>query len=481
MKLSNDDLLSTDGWIDGTDVHSKTSFEVINPATQQVIAVVSNLGAADTQTAISAAKHAYEAWKNVPSQERASALLKWASLIEANTIDLGKIICTENGKPIGEATGEVGQCASLLRWYAEETMRLRGNTLPVHDSQQRNITIKQPIGVVACITPWNFPAAAVIVKAGAAIAAGCTTIVKPSDETPLIALAFARLSAQAGIPKGVFNVIPCKNPEEIGRLLCESSDVRMLSFTGSTPVGKRLYTACGNTMKRVAFELGGNAPFIVFPDADLDKALDAAVGARFYNSGQICVGANRFFIHKEVYDEFATRLADRVSQLKVGAGDRADTNVGPMINASAVDRLQNLVANASASGARILVGGDQSFDNPLFFAPAVLTNMTPEMHAYTTEIFGPIACLYDFASEAEALELANDTQAGLSAYVFTQDLARLYRFSENLEAGVIGANSANIFSNDLPFGGSKESGLGREHGIDCLGEFTETKSICIGL
>ncbi len=481
MNLNNDTLLLTNGWINGAEVVSDTNFAVINPATGNVVANVSDLTGVDVASAISAADVAFQEWKTVPSQERAAAVNQWASLIEDNAADLGSIVCRENGKPIGEATGEVLQCAALLRWYAQEALRLHGSTLPVHDNQQRNMTIKQPIGVVACITPWNFPAAAVIVKAGAAIAAGCTTIIKPSDETPLIALAFARLSTEAGIPKGVFNVIPCKDPREVGDALCQSNCVRMLSFTGSTAVGKQLYTACGNTMKRMALELGGNAPFVVFADADLERAVGAAVGARFYNSGQICVGANRFFIHEDIYAEFAERLTERVSRLKVGNGEDTDTNTGPMINSAAITRLRQLVSEAVGRGAEILVGGGQTDGDSLFFRPTVLANMTPQMDAYKTEIFGPIACLYDFETETEALELANDTNAGLSAYVFTGDLSRLLRFSEGLEAGVVGANSANIFSNDLPFGGSKESGLGKEHGINCLEEFVETKSICIGL
>jgi len=481
MKLSHNKLLSTNGWINGAEVPSDTTFEVINPATREVIANVSDLTGADVATAISAADVAFQEWRKVPSQERAAVLNQWASLIEDNATDLGSIVCRENGKPVGEATGEVLQCAALLRWFAQEALRLHGSTLPVHDNQQRNLTIKQPVGIVACITPWNFPAAAVIVKAGAAIAAGCTTIIKPSDETPLIALAFAQLSGEAGIPKGIFNVIPCKDPREVGDALCQSRRVRMLSFTGSTAVGKQLYTACGNTMKRIAFELGGNAPFIVFPDADIEKAVAAAVGARFYNSGQICVGANRFFVHNDIYEEFAGLLTKRVSQLKIGNGADADTDTGPMINAGAVTRLRRLVSDAVGHGAKVLVGGAQTVEDSLFFQPTVLVNMTPKMEAYRTEIFGPVACLYGFETETEVLELANDTAAGLSAYVFTGDLSRLLQMCENLEAGVVGANSANIFSNDLPFGGSKESGLGKEHGINCLEEFVETKSICLGL
>lgn len=478
--LENSDLLLTRGWIDGKEIDSDQQFAVVNPATLTEVANVSDLGAAHARAAIGAATAAFAEWKTAPMADRVNAILKWADLIEQNAEDLCQIICLENGKPLGQARGEALQCASLLRWFAEQAGQLQGTTLPEQDSGQRNHTIKQPIGVVACITPWNFPAAAVIVKAGAAIVTGCTTIVKPSEETPLIALAFARLASSANIRDGVFNVLPCKSPAEIGNELCQSPDVRMLSFTGSISVGKQLYAASGSTVKRLALELGGNAPFIIFKDADLDRALDGAMGARFYNSGQICVGANRFFVHTSIYQEFADRLAARVSTLQAGDGFDESSDVGPMINRAAVDRLKNLVSSAQKQGAEVLAGGGQVDASTLFFSPTVLANMTPDMPAYRTEIFGPIACLYEFENDEEVLEFANDTEAGLSAYVYSRDSRRLSRFSDALEAGVIGANSANIFANDLPFGGVKQSGLGREHGAQCLEEYVETKSICMG-
>jgi len=481
MRLNNSNLLLTNGWINGAEAASELQFAVINPATREEIASVSDLGAAHAREAIAAATAAFASWKTTSLQERVDRIQQWADLIEKNADDLGTIICSESGKPLREAQGEAMQCAALLRWFAERAPHLQGTTLPEHSPGQQNHTIKQPIGVVACITPWNFPAAAVIVKAGAAIASGCTAIVKPSDETPLIALAFARLAGQAGLPAGVFNVLPCKDPAEIGHELCQSGAVRMLSFTGSTRVGKQLYAACGDTVKRLALELGGNAPFVVFDDADMDRALDGAMGARFYNSGQICVGANRFLVHKSIYREFAERLAERVRSLAVGSGFEETSDIGPMINRAAIERLIDLVGNATAVGAEVLAGGGQHDEETLFFSPTVLANMTPEMQAYRTEIFGPVACLYAFDNEAEALRLANDTEAGLSAYVYSRDPERLARFSEALEAGVVGANSANIFANDLPFGGIKQSGLGREHGMECLEEYVETKSICVGL
>ena len=481
MQLENGNLLMTHGWINGEEISTDEQFAVVNPATLETIANVSDLGAAHARDAISAATAAFDEWKQVPLQQRVDIIQRWADLIAENADDLGAIVSSENGKPFREAKGEALQCAALLRWYAPAAQRLHGETLPSHNASQRNYTIKQPIGVVACITPWNFPAAAVIVKAGAAIVTGCTTIIKPSDETPLIALAFARLGADAGIPAGVFNVLPCRDPTGVGNELCSSADVRMLSFTGSTKVGKQLYAACAGTVKRLALELGGNAPFVVFDDADLDTAIAGAMGARFYNSGQICVGANRFFVQKNIYTGFAERLAERVRQMKAGDGFDDASDIGPMINRAAIDRLTHLVESATSMGARLLTGGSQTEASTLFFTPTVIADMSPDMPAYQTEIFGPVACLYEFETEEEAIALANDTQAGLSAYVYTADPLRLLRCSEALEAGVVGANSTSIFSNDLPFGGIKQSGLGREHGMQCLDEFVETKSICMGL
>jgi succinate-semialdehyde dehydrogenase/glutarate-semialdehyde dehydrogenase len=469
----NPELILTRGWIDGQEVDSGNEFSVINPATLSVVAEVSDLGAQHARDAIAAATAAFASWKTVPLQQRVDCILQWATLIEENADELGEIVRLETGKPLPQAKGEAMHCAALLRWFAEQAPQLNEETPAPGNSGQRNYSIKQPIGVVACITPWNFPAAAVIVKAGAAVVAGCTVIVKPSEETPLIALAFANLAASAGVPDGVFNVVPCKDPTQVGNELCKSSNVRMLSFTGSIKVGKQLYAGCGSTVKRIALELGGNAPFIVFADADLDKALDGAMGARFYNSGQICVGANRYYVHKSVYTKFSKMLTDRVEAMPT-------RDIGPMINRAAVDRLNALVDSASAMGARVLAGGKQNDPETLFFSPTVLGNMNSEMPARHAELFGPIVCLYEFEDEQDVLQQANDTEAGLSAYVYSADADRLQRFAEGLEAGVVGANSANIFANDLPFGGIKQSGIGREHGKHCLDEYVETKSICLG-
>ncbi len=481
MQLDDGDLLLSEGWIDGKVMASDKRFPVTDPATLDTIANISDLEATHATEAIAAATTAFASWRQVPTGDRVARVLAWAEQIESNAADLATIITQESGKPLAQARGEAGQCAALLRWFAEQAGRQQGLTLPMHDPGQQNYTIKQPVGVVACITPWNFPAAAVIVKAGAAIVSGCTSIVKPSEETPLIALALARLADRAGIPSGVLNVLPCENPASIGEALCNSEDVRMLSFTGSIPVGKKLYAACGNTVKRLALELGGNAPFIVFDDANIERAFEGALGARFYNSGQICVGANRFFIQDTIYQDFAESFAERVRSLKVGNGFDASSDIGPMINRAAIERLKKIVASATGMGAKVLAGGGQDDESSLYFQATVIADMTPAMPAYNTEVFGPIACLYPFASEDEVLQLANDTQAGLSAYVYSSDGDRLDRFTELLEAGVVGANSANIFANDLPFGGIKQSGLGREHGAQCLDEYVETKSICMGL
>jgi succinate-semialdehyde dehydrogenase/glutarate-semialdehyde dehydrogenase len=474
------ELLQCQAWIDGKAVPASSQFAVYNPASGQKIADVSDCSMDTARNAIAAATRAFAAWRSVPVDERIQRCNRWAELIEDNANGLGRINALESGKPLGQAIGEAGQCAALLRWFTEQAARLDNSHAIPDNDQQVNYVIRQPVGVVACITPWNFPAAAVVVKAGAGIVCGCATIVKPSEETPLIALALAKLASAAGIPDGILNVLPCQNPVAVGEALCQDPNVRMLTFTGSIAVGQQLYAACGRTVKRLALELGGNAPFIVFDDADLDKALDGAMGARFYNSGQICVGANRYYIHDAVYDEFAARISGRVRKLNVGDGFATATDVGPMINRAAVDRLNGLVEEAAASGAEILAGGTQPDSASSFFLPTVLSEMQPTMKAHSTEIFGPIVCLYRFSDEQDVLRLANATDAGLSAYIYTADADRLLRFAEDLEAGVIGANSSNIFANDLPFGGIKQSGIGREHGPDCLDEYLEVKSICRG-
>ena len=477
---SNADLMLYSAWINGKEQTGTDAFTVSNPANGKVLASVAESDCAMAELAIAAANDAFYTWKSTAARERARIIESWAALIEKHQGELATILCSENGKVLSEAKGEISHSVSSLRWCAQSLLRVHGETLPIHSSSQRNYTIKQAVGVVACITPWNFPAAAILVKVGAAIAAGCTAVVKPAEETPLIALALAKLSGAAGMPAGVLNVLPCSDPKAVGDTFCQHPDVKMLSFTGSTSVGSELYAACGRTLKRVAMELGGNAPFIVFDDADIDKAIEGALSARYYNAGQICVGANRFFIHESIYPDFAEKLAKRVSALVVGDGFDEKSQIGPLINRAAKTRLNALIDDALSKGAQRLIKQSATSDS-LFFTPTVLTGMQANMQAHDSEVFGPVACLYSFKEEPEVVQLANDTPAGLAAYIYSRDIAKLIRVSEALDAGVIGANSTHIFSNDLPFGGVKQSGLGREHGLNFLEEFMETKSICLEL
>lgn len=469
-------LLRNCGWIGGQEVRTERRFRVCDPATGDDITLVCDLDAKHAEMAIEVAHQAFMEWRLQPPRDRVKPLQQWAKLIREHVDDLGTIIAAESGKPIAQAKGEAGQCASLLDWFADRALAIDDQTLSKSgETIARHIT-KQPVGVVACITPWNFPAAAVAVKAGAAIAAGCTVVLKPSEDTPLIALALASLASRAGLPDGVLNIVPCREPTAVGNALLGSNTVRMVSFTGSTAVGKHIYASSAHSIKRLALELGGNAPFVVFDDADLDHALDCAMGARFYNSGQICVGANRFIVHADIYETFTQQLAARVSSLVVGPGTEPDTDVGPMINQASIDRLNVLVDDALSKGAHRMT--DESQVSLPYFSPTVLGNASSDMDVFRSEVFGPLACVYAFSTEQEALSMANDTDAGLAAYVFTSDAERLERFVRDLEAGVIGANTANIFSNDLPFGGIKHSGLGREHGFDCLDEYLNMKSVC---
>ena len=479
--LQRQELLSPSAWIGGEWVVGDKRFAVHDPATGAVIAEVADLGADAARNAVAAARRALPSWRRLPATERARLVEAWAHSLFGAREDLAHLLTWEQGKPLREAEGEIGQCVTMLRWFAEEARRVHGQTLPVNDGEVRNVTVKQPVGVVAAVTPWNFPAAAVVVKCGAALAAGCTVVLKPSEYTPLIALALVRLSVEAGLPVGVLNVVPCSSPAGVGEVLATDPRVHMVSFTGSTRVGKALTAQAAGTLKKVALELGGNAPFIVFEDADLERAADAAVGARFYNSGQICIGANRFFVQDGVYDRFVEALAARVSQLKVGTGFEPETRVGPLINEQAVAKVASLVDGAVAQGARAVAGGRRAGRGGLFFEPTVLRDVTPAMALYQAEIFGPVAPVYRFSTEDEVLARANETEAGLSAYVYTGKLGRLWRMAEELEAGMVGANTASICAAEVPFGGIKQSGRGREGGLGCLDEFLEVKSICFGL
>ena len=480
MELFNPQLIVTAPWINGQPRPQTFSFKVLDPFSQKVLAEVDESDERLTNEAIVSAKCAFAEWRLKGPRARHAALLNWAAHIEAAQQDLARIICYESGKPLGQASSEINHCITLLRWFAEEARRVQGSTLPLHTRDKQQLTLKEPIGVVACITPWNFPAASIIVKAGAAIAAGCSCIVKPSEETPLIALALAKLASESGLAPGLFNVLPCSQPENIGKLICKNADIRLLSFTGSYEAGKKLFRQCASSMKRMTFELGGNAPFIVFDDCDLDSTVEALINARFYNSGQICVGANRIFIQQGIYDIFVQALAKRIAQLKVGNSFDSSTDIGPIINRSAIARLSHLIDDAKNHGASVICGGSPLDQRSQVFLPTLLSNMTTEMEAYSAEIFGPIACLYPFHREDEVIALANNTHAGLASYVFTRDFNRTMRMMHSLEAGAIGLNTTGLFSEDAPFGGIKQSGFGKEQGIDCLEEFFYTKTVSLG-
>ncbi len=475
------DLVNPGARIGGEWIIGESRFPVRDPSEGSVIAEVPDLGAEAARNAVGAAARALAGWRRTPVNERARLIEAWAQALQGAQEDLARLLTWEQGKPLREARNEIGYSATCLRWFAEELKRAHGHTLPVNDGEVRALTLKQPVGVVAAITPWNFPAAAVMVKCGAAIAAGCTVVLKPSDLTPLIALALVRLGVEAGLPPGVLNVVTCSHPAAVGEVLTTDPRVRMVSFTGSTQVGRSIMARAASTVKKLALELGGNAPFIVFEDADLARAADDAVRARFYNSGQICIGANRFFVQDAVYDRFVDALAERVARLRLGVGFDPDTDVGPLINEQALSKVTSLVEEALTSGARAVTGGRRATRGGLFYEPTVLREVTPAMRLYQTEIFGPVAPVYRFTDEDEVIARANETDAGLAAYVHTARLGRLWRMAEELESGMVGANTAAICAPDMPFGGIKQSGLGREGGVGCLDEYLEVKSVCFGL
>ena len=465
-------------WVNNTAQTATEKFAVYAPASGALLAEVSEASPATVNEAVDAAHQALPAWRNTPSQQREQTLRQWASSLSQHREYLATLICHESGKVYREAEAEIQACCNALHWYAGECRRLAGQYLG-EDSTLQRFTCKQSIGVVACITPWNFPAAAVVVKVGAALAAGCTAVLKPSEHTPLIAMALAWLAQQAGLPAGCFNLIASSRPSVFSSAL-ESPKVTMLSFTGSTAVGQQLYRQCAPTVKRLALELGGNAPFIVFEDSNIPLAVQGLMAARFYNAGQICVGANRVYVQQNIYEAFAAALCEQVRALQVGDGFQPHCQIGPLISKTAAERLQQLVDDACAQGASLLCGGELNPEQVQYYPPSVLTNMQDTMAACHQEIFGPVACLYRFQSEAEVLARANASPAGLAAYVYTGNSSRLMRVSHQLEAGTLGANSTQLFADNLPFGGIKQSGLGREHGAHCLDEYLETKSITIG-
>ncbi|MFN3594951.1 MAG: NAD-dependent succinate-semialdehyde dehydrogenase [Thiobacillaceae bacterium] len=481
-ELERPDLLRPQALIDGRwrDADDGAVLTVHDPATGAVVGTVPKLTAAEARQAIEAAARALPAWRVLTAGERAAILRRWHDLVLAHQEDLARILTAEQGKPLTEARAEIAYAASFLDWFAEEARRICGEVIPSPWPERRILTLRQPIGVVAVITPWNFPSAMLARKAAAALAAGCTVVAKPASATPFSALALAALGLEAGIPPGVINVVTGP-AEAIGAELTANPTVRMLSFTGSTETGKRLMAACAGTVKKVALELGGNAPFIVFDDADLDAAVEGALAAKFRNCGQTCVCANRILVQAGIYDAFAERFAERVSKLRVGPGQVEGVQIGPLINPAAVAKVEAHVADALAQGARLLTGGARHALGGNFYQPTVLAGATAEMRVCRDETFGPVAPLIRFATEAEAIRLANATEYGLAAFFYTRDLGRAWRVAEALEYGMVGVNAGVISTAVAPFGGVKQSGLGREGGHEGIAEFLETKYVCLAL
>jgi succinate-semialdehyde dehydrogenase / glutarate-semialdehyde dehydrogenase len=463
-------------WCDAQDA---TTQDIFNPANGANIGRVPNMGAAETRRAIAAATAAWPAWRARTAKERSSILKRWHALLLENADALAEILTLEQGKPLAEAKGEILYAASFIEWFAEEAKRIYGDTIPSHKGDARIVVSKEPIGVVAAITPWNFPAAMITRKAGPALAAGCPCIVKPAPETPFSALAMAALAEQAGIPAGIFNVIT-GDAVAIGGELTDSPHVRKLSFTGSTATGKLLMAQCAKTLKKVSLELGGNAPFIVFDDADLERAVEGALIAKYRNAGQTCVCVNRFLVQDGIYDAFVSRLAERVSAFKVGDGFSADVNQGPLINERAVAKVEEHVQDALSKGARLLCGGERHALGHGFFQPTVLADVSLTMKVAREETFGPLAAVFRFSHEAEAVQMANDTEYGLAAYCYTRDLGRAWRMSEALEYGMVGINEGLISTEVAPFGGIKSSGLGREGSKYGIEDYLEIKYTLMG-
>ncbi len=482
MKLKDPSLFRQQCYVDGkwTNADDGAVMQVTNPATGEVLGTAPSMGATETRRAIEAADAALPAWRDLTASERAQILLRWNDLILANQEDLAQLMTAEQGKPLAESRGEVTYGAAFVSWFAEEGKRNYGDAIPTHQSDKRVLVLKQPVGVCAAITPWNFPNAMITRKAGAALAAGCTLVIKPAEDTPLSAFALCELADRAGIPAGVINVVTGV-PQEIGAELTSNPVVRKLSFTGSTEVGRLLMSQCAPTLKRVSLELGGNAPFIVFDDADLDAAVEGAMASKYRNSGQTCVCANRLLVQEGVYDEFARKLAEKVKQLEVGEGTAEAVNQGPLINEEAVEKVEAHIADAVSKGAKVIVGGKRHELGGTFFEPTLLTNVTREMRCASEETFGPLAPLFSFSTEQEAIAMANDTEYGLASYFYTRDLGRAWRVSEALEYGMVGVNSGIISNPVAPFGGVKQSGIGREGSRYGLDEYLELKYVCMGL
>ena len=478
--LQRKDLFRNEAYINGEWVETDTQYDVFNPADGRVLGPVPDMGPHQVTGAIEAAEKAFPEWARRPAGERARILRRFHDLMQENQEDLALLMTLEQGKPLKESRGEIAYAASFLEWFGEEAKRTYGDVIPSFKEEARILAIKQPVGIAGAITPWNFPSAMITRKAGAALAAGCPVLIKPAEDTPFSALALARLAEEAGVPPGVFNILTASDPEPIAAAMTGDPRLRKLSFTGSTEVGRRLMAQSADQLKRLSLELGGNAPFIVFEDADLDRAVEGAVACKFRNAGQTCVCANRIYVQDGIYDSFAKAFTDKVKDLKVGNGLEDDVDIGPLINEQGLEKVGNLVRDALDRGAEIMTGGKPHKLGGTFYEPTVLKNADPGMELSCNEIFGPVASLYRFRDEHEALRLANDTQYGLAAYFYTRDAARSWRVAEALEYGIVGVNEGLISTAVAPFGGIKQSGFGREGSKYGIEEYLDIKYVLMG-
>ena len=481
MQLKDKSLFRQKCYIDGAwiDADGGATIKVNNPATNEILGTVPRMGTDETRRAIEAAERALPAWRAKTAKERAKVMRKWADLMLENQEDLAQLMTAEQGKPLAESKGEIVYAASFIEWFAEECKRIYGDTIPQHQADKRIVVIKQPVGVTASITPWNFPSAMITRKVGPALAAGCTMVAKPASQTPFSALALAELAERAGVPKGVFSVVTGSSGE-IGKEMTSNPIVRKLSFTGSTEIGKLLMGQCAGTIKKISLELGGNAPFIVFDDADLDAAVEGAIASKYRNTGQTCVCANRLLVQDAVYEEFSAKLAQAVSGLRVGNGIEAGVTQGPLIDMKAVEKVEQHIEDALKKGARVVVGGKRHAKGGTFFEPTILADVKPTMVVAREETFGPVAPLFRFKTEADAVAMANDTEFGLASYFYGRDIGRIWRVAEALEYGMVGINTGIISTEIAPFGGVKESGLGREGSKYGIEEYLEVKYLCMG-
>ncbi len=482
LQLKDPALLRQQSYLDGkwADADNGATLDVINPATREKIGTIPKMGAAETRRAIEAASAALPAWAKKTAKERAVILRRWFDLMLTHQDDLATIMTAEQGKPLAESKGEILYSASFIEWFGEEGKRLYGDVIPGHQADKRILVLRQPVGVVAAITPWNFPSAMIARKVAPALAAGCTFVCKPATQTPYSAFAMAELAARAGVPAGVVNILT-GGSTEIGGEMTSNPLVRKLTFTGSTEVGKKLTAQCVSTLKKVSMELGGNAPFIVFDDADLDAAVAGAIASKYRNTGQTCVCANRLLVQSGVYDAFTRKLVDAVAKLRVGDGLKGATDQGPLIDTKALAKVEEHITDAVSKGAKVAFGGKRHALGGTFFEPTVLTGVTPQMAVAREETFGPVAPLFRFETEAEAIRMANDTEFGLAAYFYTRDLSRSWRVSEALEYGIVGLNTGLISTEVAPFGGVKESGFGREGSKYGILDYTELKYVCTGI